>query len=441
MIPFLVVGETLVEEERQVTSKSICLVIPPSPWLISDSDIPALGPLYLSSYLKEHGFDVTMTDLTGEKLSDWWPKEHFDVWGITGSSANFPQMKIIAGRIKTIGPKELIVAGGAHATMAPEHLLNNSTIDIAFMGPGEKSLENFLKSGIPTEGMVFRTQMGFKVLGKGCEDYIMSPVPDYEAIDFKKYLPSKTFKYLLGEVNEATVLTTLGCPYRCNFCGQHNMRNKIKFIPLRDVEKNIIYLRDKYDVKLFYIMDDTFGFDSARFVDFCILFKTLGIHWHCLLRADMATEDRLMTMKDSGCLGIVYGFESGSDTILKAMNKKVTAGQNYRAAELTHNAGLIIRGQMVVGFPGETEKTIEETKRFIEKAPVDIWGIHTFQPYPGSDVWNYPEKYGIKIDKETDFSDWHTIGKPDEVCGSDEIRKWISELKEVAGSKEIGGRT
>lgn len=411
--------------------KSLNLIIPPSPWLISDTDLPFLGPLYLSAYLKGNGFDVTVTDLSGEKLSDWWPKEHYDVWGITGTSPNFPQMKIIAGRIRTEHPRAVIIAGGAHATMASDHLLENSEVNYCIKGPGEAILADYLEGGIKCileKGYFFRAND---------ENYEMSAIPDYAAIDFEKYLPSKTFKYLLGEVNEATVLTTLGCPYRCNFCGQHNMRNKVKFIPLSDVEKNIDHLIDHYQVKLFYVLDDTFGFAKSRFGDLINLFKRKGIAWHCLLRADLATKEKLEVMKDSGCLGIVFGFESGSDKILKLMNKGVTANQNYVAAELTHDVGMMVRGQMIVGFPGEDEQTIEETEKFVRTAKVDIFGIHAFQPFPGSDVWNYPEKYGIKINKETDFSDWHTIGKPDEELSNKKVQSWINELREIAGNKNI----
>ena len=155
------------------------------------------------------------------------------------------------------------------------------------------------------------------------------------------------------------------------------------------------------------------------------------------MRADLAQKDRLELMRDSGCIGIVYGFETGSDKILKLMNKGVTAKQNYEAAELTHKLGMKVRGQMVVGFPGETNKTIFDTRLFIENSPVDHWGIHTFQPFPGSDVWENPEKYKIEIDKNTDFSDWHTIGKPGEKVGSLKIQKWVEHLRNVAGIRNI----
>jgi radical SAM superfamily enzyme YgiQ (UPF0313 family) len=115
----------------------------------------------------------------------------------------------------------------------------------------------------------------------------------------------------------------------------------------------------------------------------------------------------------------------------------VTAKQNYEAAELTHKLGMKVRGQMVVGFPGETNKTISETEHFITNTPVDHWGIHTFQPFPGSDVWENPEKYKIEIDKNTDFSNWHTIGKPREKVGSLKVQKWVEHLRNVAGIRNI----
>lgn len=415
----------------------ICLIIPPSPFLISDTDIPFLGPLYLSAYLKEHGYDVSVADLSGREIGELTlPK--YDIYGITGTTANFPQIKEISERIYKNYPESKIIAGGAHATLAPHHLLRHSSVDICIQGPGEKRFQNILETG-KSDGTVFWYEDAISMTMKDpeSENFKMAQVPDYVAIDFKKYLPSHTFRYLLGQVNEATLLTTLGCPNRCNFCAQHKMRDKIRFIPLVDVEKNIDHLRDKYDVKLFYILDDTFGFAKSRFGDLINLFKRKGIKWHCLLRADLAQESRLKAMKDAGCLGIVFGFESGSNKILKLMNKGVTAQQNYEAAKLTHEAGMMVRGQIIVGFPGENDKTIKDTKRFIETAPAAVWGIHTFQPFPGSDVWYFPEKYGITIDRETDFSNYHTIGKPGEIAGGSKVQEWVNELKEAAGLKNI----
>ena len=422
---------------------SINIIIPPSPWLISDTDIPWLGVLYLSAYLKNHGIGVEVTDLAGVDLETWVPKK-YRYYGITGTSAHFPQIRDISYKILKMYPSAIIIAGGPHATLAPFHLLKYSAVDVCIQGPGEERLLNFLKDGIHTmpDGVIWWDKetpgaLKIKPMSILSESYNMAVLPDYEAIDFKKYLPSQTYKYLLGVVNEATIFTTLGCPFRCNFCAQHKMRSKMRHIPLADVERNITYLKTKYKVKLFYISDDTFGFEKSRFGDLCDLFKKKKITWHCLLRADLAQKSRLEVMKDSGCIGIVYGFETGSDKILKAMNKGVTAKQNYEAAELTHKLGMKVRGQMVVGFPGETNKTISETEHFIANAPVDHWGIHTFQPFPGSDVWENPEKYKIEIDKNTDFSNWHTIGKPREKVGSLKVQKWVEHLRNVAGIRNI----
>jgi anaerobic magnesium-protoporphyrin IX monomethyl ester cyclase len=419
---------------------NINLIIPPSPWLISDTDIPFLGVLYLSAYLKNHGIGVEVTDLAGVDLATWTPNK-FDTYGITGTSAHFPQIRDISYRISQYFPNAPIIAGGPHATLAPFHLLKHSTVDICVQGPGEERLLNLLKTG-ESDGVIrwdSETPGALSITPRSVlsENYNMAVLPDYEAINFKKYLPSQTYKYLLGIVNEATVFTTLGCPFRCNFCAQHKMRDRTRHIPLTEIDRNISYLKKKYKVKLLYISDDTFGFEKSRFGDLIRLLKKQKIAWHCLLRADLAQQPRLEAMKDAGCIGIVYGFETGSDKILKLMNKRVTVKQNYQAAELTHELGMKVRGQMVVGFPGETDKTIFDTRIFIANAPVDHWGIHTFQPFPGSDVWENPEKYKIKIDKNTDFSDWHTIGKSTEKVGSLKVQKWVDHLRDIAGERSI----
>lgn len=412
------------------------LILPPSPWLISDTDLPFLGILYLSKYLKNHGINVTVTDLSGQNLDRWWPDKHYSYYGITGTSPNFPQIREIANRIRIVNPKAKIVAGGPHATLAYRHLLTYSAVDACIIGPGEERILDYL-NGKVTDGIAYKNNGRIDYMPKAGIDKGLVSVPDYGAIDFSKYLPSQTFKYILGEVNEATLLTTIGCPWRCRFCAQHRMRNGIYYIPLDHISQNIDVLKNEYKVELFYILDDTFGFNIPRFEAICDLFKQKKINWHCLLRAELATKEKLSAMKASGCLGVVYGFESGSDRILNAMNKKTTAYQNYVAASLTRESGMAVRGQLIVGFPGEDDDSVNETRDFIRYSEVTVFGIHTFQPFPGSDVWENPEKYNVSVNKDTDFSNWHTIGKPDQIAGSNKVKKWIDILRNEAGEKNI----
>ena len=94
---------------------------------------------------------------------------------------------------------------------------------------------------------------------------------------------------------------------------------------------------------------------------------------------------------------------------------------------------------MIVGLPGETDETVEETAKFIQNAKeVDVFGLHIFQPFPGCDIWRYPEKYKYFINKETDFKNFHTIGKPNtKLTDNNQVMQWYDYLKKIIAERDI----
>jgi radical SAM superfamily enzyme YgiQ (UPF0313 family) len=123
------------------------------------------------------------------------------------------------------------------------------------------------------------------------------------------------------------------------------------------------------------------------------------------------------------------------------LNKKAAVKKAYTAIERATAANLKIRGQLIVGSPGETDETVEETAEFMRKASgVEKFGLHIFQPVPGCDIATNPEKYNYKIKRAEDFSDYHTIGKPGVLETKDpQVVKWYTYLREVAGRRNIDG--
>ena len=420
----------------------VVLIIPPSPWLISDTDLPFLGILYVASYLEERNINVQLCDLSGLEESQWKIPVG-DCYGITGTSPNFPQIRSIVEKLKE-RENACVVVGGPHATTLPEHVLNNTKADACVIGEGEVVMLNLLHLPInEVPNVVYRDLSGeivHTVRAPFSENIDEFPPPDLDLIDFYRYSKSQTFKYLLGECREATLITSRGCPFNCNFCAQSQIwRGKVRSHSIERTIEEIKELIRKYKVELVYILDDTFVISKWRVYEFCEEIKKIGIKWHCLNRVDCCDYDLLMAMKDSGCLQFVFGFESGSNKMLEKMNKRVTVERAYEAINTCEKTGIRIRGQMIVGFPGETEETVEETAQFIRKANyVDAFGIHIFQPFPGCSVWQTPEKYGYELNKDTNFEDYHTIGKADfKPNKSSDIVRWFNYLKRVAGDRNI----
>ena len=93
----------------------------------------------------------------------------------------------------------------------------------------------------------------------------------------------------------------------------------------------------------------------------------------------------------------------------------------------------------MVGLPSETEEDVEMTAKFIRKTKKDVtkFGVHVFQPIPGCDIWENPRDYKYTIDKNTEFLDYHTIGKTDLSIRSEKIKKQFHYLRSVASEKNI----
>uniref|UniRef100_A0A6M3LA75 Putative radical SAM superfamily protein n=1 Tax=viral metagenome TaxID=1070528 RepID=A0A6M3LA75_9ZZZZ len=425
--------------------KKIVLIIPPSPWLLSDRDIPMMGPLYISAYLKDTHpeVEIVVCDLSGIREKQWFIPVG-DMYGVTGVSPQFVYIKKIIEILKYREPDKPVIVGGVHATALPEHVLENTLADACVIGEGELTADS-LVSGIRWDvipGIVMRGTNAGEILNTGLPTPFPNidqlPLPDRKAIDYYSYLVPRTFGYMADVKKEGSIITGRGCPYSCSFCASQKMHgNKVRFNCAEAVIDEFLYLRDEFGVEMVNVFDDTFILDKNRVYKICQGLKDSGIQWFCNTRVDCIDKDLLVEMKKSGCLSVGIGFESGSDRLLKLMNKKATIEQARECVKVVSSTGLMINGQLMCGLPTETVEDIELTSDFIRNNPeVDTFGLHMFQPFPGTDVWEHPEKYKIEIDKDTDFSDYHTIGKHDGSYHKDpviDIR--YKYLKDIIGDR------
>jgi len=392
----------------------IVLIIPPSPWLISDRDIPMMGVLYLSSYIKSKGFDVSVCDLSGLEEKDWYIPVG-DIYGVTGVSPQFVYMKRIIEKLKEREPDKPVIVGGVHATCLPNHVLENTMADACVVGEGEAILARIMDGWEPIiNNSVYQ----------GSPMYLdLAPMPDRGAIDYFSYLTPRTFGYMANVRREGSIITGRGCPFACRFCASKTLYGgTTRFHSPARVAAEMAVMRDSYGVEMVNFLDDTFILSKGRVASICRLLEPMGMKWFCLTRVSDPDTGLFLKMKDAGCLSLAIGFESGSNRILEKMNKKATIEQAKTFIKDVSKTGLMINGQLIVGFPGETDEDVELTAKFIRETPeVDTFGLHVFQAFPGCDVWNNPDKYGAVIDRNTDFSDYHTIGRHDGRYHKDDV--------------------
>ncbi len=408
------------------------LIHPPHPQSTEDRLDAPLGLLYLAANLERKGYSIKINDLSGINEKDWKIGKA-DIYGTTIYATTVSTSERIANICHEINPYSKVVAGGAHPTAVPEQMSN--AFDIVGIGEGEEIIID-IANDYPNNKRFYK-----KDLENNLDIY---PNPAYHLVDLFSY--KRNFE---GE-QAITILTSRGCPYRCSFCGLPEQHKKMKYRTPENVTKEIKFIQKKYGINKFNFQDDTFTVNKSRLHKMLELFEPLGIGFRAHGRSGLDTLEDYKKLKKSGCDVIAWGIESGSQKMLDLMNKQTTVKQNEEVIKWAKEAGITTRAFFIIGFPGEDKYTIEETKEFIERTNPDQYFVSNFVPYPGTDVWNNPEKYGItKI--HTNFEKYYQVN--DKGFGSRNIetkdlstdefkeierdfREWINKRKQRGSIQE-----
>ena len=215
------------------------------------------------------------------------------------------------------------------------------------------------------------------------------PFPAREEIDMKNYLipPGYIRSYILNKVG--TIYSSRGCPGKCTFCCSYaSYKGKYRQRSINNVIKEIDFLIKKYNIEGLYFNDETFTYDKKWVIEFCNRIKSYNLPWGLATRVTLVDYNLLKIMKDSGCMQIDYGVESGSDRILKLLKKGTSRKIIENAFSLTHKAGIRTLATIMVGSPSETKKDIDLTIDLLRKIKPNFTLSTFFVPLPGTEVYN-----------------------------------------------------
>ena len=384
------------------------LIHPPHYESIEDRLDAPLGLLYIASTLEQAGHKVRINDLAGTKREDWNIKKA-DIYGITNYVTTIPISEEIAWKCRDTNRDAKIVIGGAHPTAVPNEM--NPIFDIVVRGEGELAFLDIIKN-YPTTKRIYRHP-----LEKNLDLY---PNPAYHLVDLNSY------KRTINGEPSITMLTSRGCCFSCSFCGLDESHKTVKNRSPEKVVEEIQEIKEKYGITKFNFQDDTFTMNKKRLYHLLDLFKPLNIGFRCHGRAGLDKQEDYVRLKEAGCDMLSWGIESGSQKMLDLMNKQSTVKQNEDVIKWAKEVGITSRTFFILGFPGETKETMEETKRFIERTNPDQYFVSNFVPYPDTDVWNNPDKYGVTR-MDTDFNNYFQVDK----TGYGSVNIETNELSEL----------
>ena len=364
-------------------------LLPPKTWV-------PLGIAYLTSALRENGVETVYRDLhddTWTGAASLMLRERPDVVGISCFTMGRTNAYRLAREAKRVLPGALVIMGGPHATFFPEHALANPAVDVVVLGEGEETIvelvARFDEGGDFTDIPGLALRSGDRVIRtpprRRTEDLDSLAFPAYDAFDLSLYkspeIPEQ-YRSLIG----THVLSSRGCPFHCGFCSVNRFfEGRWARRSPSNVADELEHLIEDLHVRHIYFSDDLFTLDRQRVLRLCreIIERKLHFVWMAETRVDLVDEELLGWMYKAGCYRIYYGVESGSSRVLKAANKGFTVGQVRRAFALTHEAGMEPCCFLMVGNPGETTETIDETIELIREirpATQPILGINTLLP-------------------------------------------------------------
>ena len=354
----------------------------------------------MASFVRERGkydccivdFEITQASTPGE-MAEIVLAESPKYICITTLTPRYPTVVRMAEEIKRLAPAATVIVGGPHVTGLPQNALYDS-ISYGIIGEGEEALLEILdtlEEGSDVSGiknLIYRHNE--EVVVNESRPFIKNldelPPPAWDLMTLEEYLDPAYF-----EGSHVALFSERGCPWDCSFCASRvTWKGKLRSRSVENVMDEIRYIVKVLGINNLMFWDDTFAANKKRAIDICnrIIEEKLKINYTVQIRADSVTEDLAVALRDSGCAFAAIGVESGNEIILSRIGKKETRVHFEKAVAIMKKVGLPIIASYIIGLPGDTHETIEETISFAFELDADQSKFMILAPYPGTRVYD-----------------------------------------------------
>jgi radical SAM superfamily enzyme YgiQ (UPF0313 family) len=392
---------------------------------------PPIGLAYIAAALEARGFPVSIVDAVGEDPRQITPDvdPHFVRVGLSDDeilaripsdttilgvscmfSEEWPLTRHIIQTLRRAHPDVPFVGGGEHVTAAPEFSMRDcSALDVCVLGEGEETLVDLvetIRDGRPLDdvpGISYLEHGTFRRTAPRVRirEIDRIPWPAWHRVPLTNYLDNG-FGYGIGRVRSYPMLASRGCPFECTFCSSPEMWTTRWYARSpEDVLDEMGWAIETYRVENFDFYDLTAIVRKDWIREFCglLIERGYGTSWQLPVgtRSEALVDDVLPLLRESGCRYMAYAPESGSPSVLKRIKKKVKLDRMTASMRQAVAAGLTVKCNFVVGFPGETRSELWETVRFCNQlAGIGIHDVNVgpFCPYPGSEIFSQLQREG-----------------------------------------------
>lgn len=353
--------------------------------------------------------------------------------GFSSTTPQFVDAYNLCRELKKERPEIKTIIGGAHPSAVYSLLIDGKTEDVnvnplmefdyIVVGEGDKMDLSNLQKGWNIQELI--------------KDINETPIPDRKLLDINSY------KYSLKGKPTTTIVTQRGCPFRCAFCSGRDIemyRRPRSKTPEKILEE-LDYLNGSFEFESFMWYDDELNINPKRLIELSELLKNRNYQHRGFICSDLLVKhpETLEALAKSGFVELCSGVESGSERILKAINKRTTPEINAQAAEMIMGAGLTYKAFTIIGHPSETYKDIEKTINWIKQVKPTYFDVTIMTPYPGSTIYNksipskkhkgYTREWNGLYFNNIDFSIQRSVakGKPGEYSCSVRTDELTSE--------------
>jgi len=382
-------------------------------------DFPPPGIAYLGAIAKKGGHEALLIDGGLRNISQITAearKYSPDLVGVTCWTIDRGMVWKLCAALKEVVPKAFLVLGGPHASFYPKHMFEKTHASVVVIGEGEETFAELLLA--LSEGSDLKNVAGLVLKSKDGTTFYTpnrSSIADINTIPFPYYSGFKNFSFSMYNGfpwlprPTAAIISSRGCVFDCAYCASVRFWGRSwRSRSSENVLAEIRWLVEKFGIRSIFFYDDNFPVNKKRAIAICEGIKNndWNLKWSCCSHVKMINRDLLEVMKDSGCVSIDFGVESGNNKILKNINKQQTSEDIIKTFDLVHEAGIAPRAYLMVGCPGEDEVTIDETIELVGRIKPLSLGANILWLLPGTALYEdavkkefISENYWLKSDE------------------------------------------
>jgi radical SAM superfamily enzyme YgiQ (UPF0313 family) len=392
---------------------------------LNNEATPAVAYAYIAAYLRAKGYDPLVVDAIGDGLNRYWPAPFpgyrcqgltFDeifgqvpagtqVLGFSGMfSGEWPLLRALIAEARRRFPEAVLVAGGEHVTALTEYSLRDCPqMDFCVRGEGEHSFWELLESlspdggSEPTGGIGFLDETGaYRQLGTlpRVREIDSIPWPEWPDGYMEKFWAAGK-SYGPQTDRDMPLTFSRGCPFQCTFCSNPNMwTTRYVLRSTDDVVAEVESYVKRYDITGVQLYDLTAITKKAWAIELFgkMMERGIKVRWAFPsgTRSEALDEETLTLLKRAGCNYLAFAPESGSPRMLEKLKKRIHLDRITAAIRTAVRIGLVVRVNIVIGFPGETRTYLYKTLWYgikLSALGADEIQPNLYSPYPGSELF------------------------------------------------------